>query len=58
MGELEARKLKYATTGTEAILMGILIEGKQFFYHSMLLLLLIFSNLLFFFNVFSVIIFL
>ncbi|CAB4279677.1 unnamed protein product [Prunus armeniaca] len=27
MGELEARKLKYATTGTEAILMGILIEG-------------------------------
>lgn len=28
MGELEARKLKYPTTGTEAILMGILIEGK------------------------------
>ncbi|CAL9028859.1 unnamed protein product [Prunus brigantina] len=27
MGELEARKLKYATIGTEAILMGILIEG-------------------------------
>ncbi|KAK9668255.1 hypothetical protein RND81_13G045100 [Saponaria officinalis] len=27
MGELEARKLKYATTGTEAILMGILVEG-------------------------------
>ncbi|XP_068317989.1 ATP-dependent Clp protease ATP-binding subunit CLPT2, chloroplastic-like [Pyrus communis] len=27
MGELEARKLKFATTGTEAILMGILIEG-------------------------------
>ncbi|XP_062146327.1 ATP-dependent Clp protease ATP-binding subunit CLPT2, chloroplastic-like isoform X2 [Alnus glutinosa] len=27
MGELEARKLKYPTTGTEAILMGILIEG-------------------------------
>ncbi|KAH0974362.1 hypothetical protein GBA52_016261, partial [Prunus armeniaca] len=26
MGELEARKLKYATTGTEAILIGILIE--------------------------------
>jgi hypothetical protein len=29
MGELEARKLKYPTTGTEAILMGILIEGKK-----------------------------
>ncbi|KAK6935266.1 Clp, repeat (R) domain [Dillenia turbinata] len=27
MGELEARKLKYPNTGTEAILMGILIEG-------------------------------
>ncbi|KAL9242869.1 hypothetical protein vseg_016827 [Gypsophila vaccaria] len=27
MGELEARKLKYASTGTEAILMGILVEG-------------------------------
>ncbi|KAM5572703.1 ATP-dependent Clp protease ATP-binding subunit CLPT2, chloroplastic [Rosa sericea] len=27
MGELEARRLKYPTTGTEAILMGILIEG-------------------------------
>lgn len=27
MGELEARKLKYPTTGTEALLMGILIEG-------------------------------
>ncbi|XP_047327256.1 ATP-dependent Clp protease ATP-binding subunit CLPT2, chloroplastic [Impatiens glandulifera] len=27
MGELEARKLKYSTTGTEALLMGILIEG-------------------------------
>ncbi|XP_057524626.1 ATP-dependent Clp protease ATP-binding subunit CLPT2, chloroplastic-like isoform X2 [Amaranthus tricolor] len=26
MGELEARKLKYPTTGTEALLMGILIE--------------------------------
>ncbi|CAI0403499.1 unnamed protein product [Linum tenue] len=26
-GELEARKLKYPNTGTEAILMGILIEG-------------------------------
>ncbi|KAL2926047.1 ATP-dependent Clp protease ATP-binding subunit CLPT2 chloroplastic, partial [Bienertia sinuspersici] len=25
MGELEARKLKYPTTGTEALLMGILI---------------------------------
>ena len=28
MGELEARKLKLPTTGTEAILMGILVEGK------------------------------
>lgn len=27
MGELEARKLKYPNTGTEALLMGILIEG-------------------------------
>ncbi|KAD5316771.1 hypothetical protein R6Q59_031934 [Mikania micrantha] len=27
MGELEARKLKFSTTGTEAILMGILVEG-------------------------------
>ncbi|KAK3001479.1 hypothetical protein RJ639_021875 [Escallonia herrerae] len=27
MSELEARKLKYPTTGTEALLMGILIEG-------------------------------
>ncbi|KAK3429077.1 hypothetical protein EUGRSUZ_E00488 [Eucalyptus grandis] len=27
MGELEARKLKYPTTGTEALLMGLLIEG-------------------------------
>ncbi|XP_059661675.1 ATP-dependent Clp protease ATP-binding subunit CLPT2, chloroplastic-like [Cornus florida] len=27
MAELEARKLKYSTTGTEALLMGILIEG-------------------------------
>lgn len=27
MGELEARKLKHSTTGTEAILMGILVEG-------------------------------
>ncbi|XP_060207217.1 ATP-dependent Clp protease ATP-binding subunit CLPT2, chloroplastic-like [Lycium barbarum] len=30
MGELEARKLKYPTTGTEALLMGILIEGTNF----------------------------
>lgn len=30
MGELEARKLKYPTTGTEAILMGILVEGLSF----------------------------
>ncbi|OIS99747.1 PREDICTED: ATP-dependent Clp protease ATP-binding subunit CLPT2, chloroplastic-like [Nicotiana attenuata] len=30
MGELEARKLKYSTTGTEALLMGILIEGTNF----------------------------
>ncbi|KAF3448427.1 hypothetical protein FNV43_RR09140 [Rhamnella rubrinervis] len=27
MAELEARKLKYPTTGTEALIMGILIEG-------------------------------
>lgn len=27
MAELEARKLKYATTGTEALLMGMLTEG-------------------------------
>ena len=27
MGELEARKLKYPNTGTEAIFMGILVEG-------------------------------
>ncbi|KAK4751763.1 hypothetical protein SAY87_020561 [Trapa incisa] len=27
MGELEARKLKYPTTGAEALLMGVLIEG-------------------------------
>ncbi|XP_020217208.1 ATP-dependent Clp protease ATP-binding subunit CLPT2, chloroplastic [Cajanus cajan] len=27
MAELEARKLKYPTTGTEALLMGVLIEG-------------------------------
>ncbi|XP_076903755.1 ATP-dependent Clp protease ATP-binding subunit CLPT2, chloroplastic-like [Bidens hawaiensis] len=27
MGELEARKLKFSNTGTEAILMGILVEG-------------------------------
>ncbi|KAL9286508.1 ATP-dependent Clp protease ATP-binding subunit CLPT2 [Arabidopsis thaliana] len=30
MGELEARKLKYPNTGTEALLMGILIEGTSF----------------------------
>ncbi|KAL8053679.1 hypothetical protein ABFX02_05G088500 [Erythranthe guttata] len=30
MGELEARKIKSPTTGTEAILMGILIEGTNF----------------------------
>ncbi|VFR01937.1 unnamed protein product [Cuscuta campestris] len=30
MSELEARKLKYATTGTAALLMGILIEGTSF----------------------------
>ncbi|OWM88415.1 hypothetical protein CDL15_Pgr003827 [Punica granatum] len=28
MAELEARKLKYPTTGTESLLMGLLIEGK------------------------------
>ncbi|KAL5746122.1 hypothetical protein ACOSP7_027268 [Xanthoceras sorbifolium] len=27
MAELEARKLKYSSTGTEALLMGILVEG-------------------------------
>ncbi|XP_050228309.1 ATP-dependent Clp protease ATP-binding subunit CLPT2, chloroplastic-like [Mercurialis annua] len=27
MAELEARKLKYATTGTESLLLGVLIEG-------------------------------
>ncbi|XP_004511640.1 ATP-dependent Clp protease ATP-binding subunit CLPT2, chloroplastic [Cicer arietinum] len=27
MGELEARKLKFTTAGTEALLMGVLIEG-------------------------------
>ncbi|XP_076951858.1 ATP-dependent Clp protease ATP-binding subunit CLPT2, chloroplastic-like isoform X2 [Bidens hawaiensis] len=27
MGELEARKLKFANTGTEGILMGLLVEG-------------------------------
>ena len=31
MAELEARKLKFATTGTEALLLGILIEGAFFF---------------------------
>ncbi|KAL3499472.1 hypothetical protein ACH5RR_038565 [Cinchona calisaya] len=30
MSELEARKLKYPTTGTEALIMGILIEGTNF----------------------------
>ncbi|PHU28382.1 Clp protease-related protein, chloroplastic [Capsicum chinense] len=30
LAELEARKLKYPTTGTEALLMGILIEGTNF----------------------------
>ncbi|KAG9445357.1 hypothetical protein H6P81_016697 [Aristolochia fimbriata] len=30
MGELEARKLKYPTTGTEALLMGILVEGTSY----------------------------
>jgi hypothetical protein len=28
---LEARKLKYPNTGTEALLMGILIEGQWIF---------------------------
>ena len=28
MAELEARKLKYPKTGTEALLMGILVEGQ------------------------------
>jgi hypothetical protein len=32
MAELEARKLKYSTTGTEALVMGILTEGKQHTY--------------------------
>ena len=27
MGKLEARKIKYPNTGTEALLMGILVEG-------------------------------
>lgn len=30
MAELEARKLKYPNTGTEAFLMGILVEGMLF----------------------------
>ncbi|KAL7107259.1 hypothetical protein ACP275_06G043100 [Erythranthe tilingii] len=30
MGELEARKLKYPSTGTEALLMGVLVEGTSF----------------------------
>ncbi|KAJ4876328.1 hypothetical protein Rs2_41346 [Raphanus sativus] len=30
MGELEARKLKYPNTGTESLLMGILVEGTSF----------------------------
>ncbi|GKV30484.1 hypothetical protein SLEP1_g39287 [Rubroshorea leprosula] len=29
MSELEARKLKYPTTRTESLLMGILIEGEE-----------------------------
>lgn len=29
MSELEARKIKSPTTGTEALLMGILIEGES-----------------------------
>ena len=33
LGELEARKLKYPNTGTDALLMGILIEGWLFFMH-------------------------
>lgn len=32
MGELEARKLKYPNTGTEALLMGILVEGISLLY--------------------------
>lgn len=32
MGELEARKLKYPNTGTEAILMGILVEGMSSYF--------------------------
>ncbi|KAJ0732762.1 putative Clp domain superfamily, ATP-dependent Clp protease ATP-binding subunit CLPT1/2 [Helianthus annuus] len=28
MGELEARKLKYNNTGTESLLLGILVEGQ------------------------------
>jgi hypothetical protein len=31
MAELEARKLKYPQTGTEAFLMGMLTEGIWFF---------------------------
>jgi len=27
MAELEARKMRYPTTGTEGLLMGILVEG-------------------------------
>ncbi|KAL4587090.1 hypothetical protein LXL04_011740 [Taraxacum kok-saghyz] len=30
MGELEARKLKFMNTGTEALLMGILVEDVDF----------------------------
>ncbi|KAL3362157.1 hypothetical protein AABB24_014829 [Solanum stoloniferum] len=30
MAELEARKFKYATTGTEALILGMLIEGTNF----------------------------
>jgi len=33
LGELEARKLKYPNTGTDALLMGILIEGWWLFMH-------------------------
>lgn len=32
MAELEARKLKYPNTGTEALLMGILVEGQCLFF--------------------------
>lgn len=28
MAELEARKMRYPTTGTEGLLMGILVEGE------------------------------